>query len=167
MRIRYNALAREELVDILKYYETEASHETAVDFFSDFEKVKRRIAETNMENRIALLGERPQDEVPLWFRRIALYVAPMRNEGFGLTPLEAMASGAAVVATRTGAAPYLVAEGVTGFLRDTADDLAAALGRLDEIDPSACRRRVEDLFSGPSMVRGYEAIFRSVTPLGT
>ncbi len=76
--------------------------------------LKERIAEANMENRIALLGERPQDEVPLWFRRVSLYVAPMRNEGFGLTPLEAMASGAAVVATRTGAAPYLVAEGITG-----------------------------------------------------
>ena len=40
----------------------------------------------------------------------------MRWEGFGLTPLEAMASGTAVVATRTGAAAQLVAEGETGFL---------------------------------------------------
>lgn len=78
--------------------------------------LKARIANANMENRIALLGERPQEEVPAWFRRVTLYVAPMRNEGFGLTPLEAMASGAAVVATRTGAAPYLVAEGRTGTI---------------------------------------------------
>lgn len=87
-------------------------------FVSD---LKTRIAEAGLENRIALLGERPQDEVPLWFRRVTLYVAPMRNEGFGLTPLEAMASGAAVVATRTGAAPYLVAEGVTGEIVPTGD----------------------------------------------
>lgn len=87
-------------------------------FISD---LKARIAEANMENRIALLGERPQAEVPAWFRRVSLYVAPMRNEGFGLTPLEAMASGAAVVATRTGAAPYLVAEGSTGTIVPTGD----------------------------------------------
>lgn len=83
--------------------------------------LKARIAEAGLENRIALLGERPQEEVPLWFRRVSLYVAPMRNEGFGLTPLEAMSSGAAVVATRTGAAPYLVAEGVTGTIVPTGD----------------------------------------------
>ncbi len=44
MRIRYNALAREELVDVLEYYENEAGLETAIDFFSEFENVKRRIA---------------------------------------------------------------------------------------------------------------------------
>jgi len=99
--------------------------------------LKRRISETNMENRIALLGERPQEEVPLWFRRISLYVAPMRNEGFGLTPLEAMASGAAVVATRTGAAAYLVAEGITGEIVPT-DDLEALIAAIEPFlaDPS-------------------------------
>ena len=35
--------------------------------------------------------------------------------------------------------------------------------RLGEIDPAACRARVEDHFSGPAMVRGYEAVFRQVT----
>lgn len=84
-------------------------------------ELKARIAAAGLENRIALLGERPPEEVPAWFRRVTLYVAPMRNEGFGLTPLEAMASGAAVVATRTGAAPYLVAEGVTGEIVEPGD----------------------------------------------
>ncbi len=91
--------------------------------------LKARIAAAGLENRIVLLGERPPEEVPLWFRRVSLYVAPMRNEGFGLTPLEAMASGAAVVATRTGAAPYLVAEGVTGVIVQPGDleELTAAI----------------------------------------
>ncbi len=40
----------------------------------------------------------------------------MRWEGFGLTPLEAMASGTAVVSTRTGAAAQLVVDGETGAL---------------------------------------------------
>lgn len=103
--------------------------------------LKRRIAEADMENRIALLGERPQEEVPLWYRRITLYVAPMRNEGFGLTPLEAMASGAAVVATRTGAAPYLVAEGETGTIVPPGD-----------ID--ALVAAIEPLFAEPSRAEG-------------
>lgn len=93
-------------------------------------ELKARIAENDLENRIALLGERPQEEVPAWFRRVTLYVAPMRNEGFGLTPLEAMASGAAVVATRTGAAPYLVKEGVTGEIV-APDDLEALIAAIE------------------------------------
>ncbi len=70
-----------------------------------------------------------QDEVPLWFRTVSLYVAPMRSEGFGLTPLEAMASGTAVVATKTGAAPLLIAEGETGTLiePDSLDALVSAI----------------------------------------
>ena len=44
MRIRYTVLAREELTETLEYYEAEAGLETAVDFFAEFETVKRRIA---------------------------------------------------------------------------------------------------------------------------
>jgi mannosyltransferase len=80
------------------------------------ERLRRRIAESGLGERILLLGVRPTDEMPEWFRRVSVYVAPQRWEGFGLTPLEAMASGAAVVATRTGAAPLLVEDGVTGRL---------------------------------------------------
>lgn len=43
MRIRYNALAREELTAALEYYESEAGFETAVEFYSEFENVKQRI----------------------------------------------------------------------------------------------------------------------------
>jgi len=78
--------------------------------------LKKRIAETGMSERIFMLGEVPRDQVPLWFRRVSLYVAPMRWEGFGLTTLEAMASGTAVVATRTGASPRIVRDGLTGDL---------------------------------------------------
>ena len=49
-----------------------------------------RIDKAGLSERIVFLGEVP--DVKLWFRRVALYVAPSRNEGFGLTPLEAMAS---------------------------------------------------------------------------
>ena len=50
-------------------------------------------------------------------------------EPFGLVMVEAMACGTPVVTTNWGAAPELVADGVTGFRRDSADDLAHAIGR--------------------------------------
>jgi len=93
-------------------------------------KLKNDIIEAGLENRIVMLGEVARDEVPLWFRRVSLYVAPMRWEGFGLTTLEAMASGTAVVATRTGASPQIVSHGETGDLIPP-DDLEALIAAIE------------------------------------
>ena len=95
-------------------------------------ELEGRVAAAGLQSRILFVGERPGEEMPAWFRRVTLYVAPMRHEGFGLTPLEAMASGAAVVATRTGAAAALVVDGETGFLVEPGDleALVTAIERL-------------------------------------
>ena len=45
MRVRYHALARVDVVEILTYYEREAGHETAVDFFSELRSGIRQIKE--------------------------------------------------------------------------------------------------------------------------
>ena len=95
--------------------------------------------------------------------RASAMIFPIRwPEPFGLVMAEAMACGTPVVTTDWGAAPELVEEGVTGFRRDTTDDLVAAVRRVDDLDPVACRRRVEDRFSGPAMVRGYERLFEGL-----
>ena len=41
--------------------------------------------------------------MPRWYQALDLLVAPQRWEGFGLTPLEAMACGVPVIATTVGA----------------------------------------------------------------
>lgn len=100
------------------------------DEYQEFaDELKHLIVGANLEKRIIFLGERPSDEMPLWFRRISLYVAPMRWEGFGLTPLEAMASGTPVISTKTGAAEKLIVNGETGILiaPDNLDDLSNAI----------------------------------------
>ena len=84
-------------------------------------------------------------------------------EPFGLVMVEAMACGTPVVTTNWGAAPEIVADGVTGFRCDSADDLAHALTLVDDLDPAACRARVEERFSAAAMVRGYETVFATVT----
>ena len=92
-------------------------------------------------------------------------VFPIRwPEPFGLVMVEAMACGTPVVTTNWGAAPELVDDGVTGFRRDGEDDLVEMVAAVGSLDPAACRKRVEDLFSGEAMVRGYEAVFRQLLP---
>ncbi|RFB91844.1 glycosyl transferase family 1 [Rhizobium leguminosarum bv. trifolii] len=76
------------------------------------DKLKADVAAAGLGDRILFLGEVP--DIKVWYRRLTLYVAPSRNEGFGLTPLEAMASRTAVVASDAGAYAELIAEGETG-----------------------------------------------------
>ncbi|MCL4489683.1 MAG: glycosyltransferase family 4 protein [Chloroflexi bacterium] len=56
------------------------------------------------------------DRLPDYYRRVTAYIAATQYETFAYTVLEAMASGLAVVATRTGAIPELVDDGMTGLL---------------------------------------------------
>lgn len=86
-------------------------------------------------------------------------------EPFGLVMTESMACGTPVIGTPRGAAPEVISDGETGFLVEVesyAEEAAAAIWRLGEIDPAACRRRVLERFSERSMVEGYERVFRSV-----
>ncbi|MBU0585097.1 MAG: glycosyltransferase family 4 protein [Alphaproteobacteria bacterium] len=102
------------------------------DFANDLE---RRVHEAGLSERIRLLGEVP--DIRPWYRRLSLYVAPSRNEGFGLTPLEAMASGSAVVASDAGAFAEMVLPGETGDVvaADDGPALTAAI-RPYLADPS-------------------------------
>lgn len=77
-----------------------------------YHDLKDRIAKAGLSDRIVFLGE--VRDIKVWYRRVTLYVAPSRNEGFGLTPLEAMASQTAVVASDAGAYAEMVAPGETG-----------------------------------------------------
>jgi mannosyltransferase len=88
--------------------------------FSD--DLKRKIDAAGLSARIIFLGEVP--DVRIWYRRISLYVAPSRNEGFGLTPLEAMASQTAVVASDAGAYAELIVAGKTGAVVPAGDGAA-------------------------------------------
>ncbi|MDB5631081.1 MAG: lipopolysaccharide core biosynthesis mannosyltransferase, partial [Tardiphaga sp.] len=77
------------------------------------------------------------DEVVRWYKRLTIYAFTSRNEGFGLTLIEAMASGAALVATRAGAAEIVVDDGNTGVLVPI-DDAIALIAAIEPLmrDPS-------------------------------
>ena len=81
------------------------------------------------------------------------------EEPFGIVMAEAMACGTPVLGLSRGAVPEVVQHGVTGFVERDVDGLAAAIGRLAVLDRSACRARVEHLFSETAVVCGYLAIY--------
>lgn len=94
-----------------------------------FDVQMQRIRAAGLEDRIHFLGELPWDRLAEHYRALDLFVAPARWEGFGLTPLEAMASGVAVVATQVGAFESLIRDDETGSLV-VPDDAAALTGAI-------------------------------------
>ncbi|WP_034657822.1 glycosyltransferase family 4 protein [Chelativorans sp. J32] len=104
------------------------------------EELERRVREAGLSDRIRFLGEVP--DVRPWYRRLSLYVAPSRNEGFGLTPLEAMASETAVVASDAGAYAELVVGGETGMVVP-ADDGPVLVSAIEPYlaDPALAERQ--------------------------
>jgi mannosyltransferase len=134
------------------------------------EGLKQQVAAAGLAERIRFLGELPVEEVPLWYQRISIYVFASRVEGFGLTMLEAMAAGNAVVATRAGAAEMVVSDGHDGALAPIGDvdALVAALEplmrdpeRIEELGRRA-REKVVEKFSRDREADEIGAVYQKV-----
>jgi len=124
--------------------------------------LKAEIAAAGLSGRIVFLGE--VDDIKPWYRRLSLYVAPSRNEGFGLTPLEAMASQTAVVTSDAGAYAEMTIEGETGSVVPAGDGAALtnAIGRF-MADPE---RTIEAGRRALDHVRANFALEREATAIG-
>jgi glycosyltransferase involved in cell wall biosynthesis len=88
------------------------------------------------------------------------------DEPFGMVMIEALACGTPVVATPRGAAPEIVDDGVTGFLRSDIAGLAAAVARVGELDRHACRQAVKERFSMTRLAEDHLDLYQRVLAHG-
>jgi mannosyltransferase len=132
--------------------------------------LRKRIEAAGLQSRIVITGELPIEDVQRWYRRLTIYAFTSRNEGFGLTLIEAMSVGAALVASRAGAAELVVEDGVTGVLTrpDDVDALVAALEPLMR-DPASsaamgirARARVLAKFSLDAEANKIAEVYRAL-----
>ena len=82
----------------------------------EYRNYKKLIRELKLEKRVKLIGRISDEERANYFYGCEFFVLPSRSEAFGLTNLEAMITGKAVVATAVEGVPELVKNGWNGIL---------------------------------------------------
>lgn len=83
-------------------------------------------------------------------------------ERFGLVLAESMAAGVPVIAADLGSCREVIADEKTGFLVNDTEQAVQAVGKIDKIDRSQCRKRVEENFTIDCMVSGYEKVYEEI-----
>src|SRR5215217_6413229 len=120
-----------------------------------------------LDDDVEVRGECDQEQKAELLARAAALLFPIQwPEPFGLVMTEAMACGTPVVAWRNGSVPEVVANGETGFIVESVDEMAAAVDRVGDLDPQVMRARVKEQFSAEAMVAGYERIYQQVLTEG-
>jgi N-acetyl-alpha-D-glucosaminyl L-malate synthase BshA len=128
-------------------------------------EAKELASELGVEKHVRYLGKQLDMAGILGCADVLLF--PSESESFGLAPLEAMACGIPVVATRVGGIPEVVTHGVNGYLAEVGDvetmaGHAIELGRSKDLRVrmgSAGRKAAEQSFHPDLIVPQYEALY--------
>jgi glycosyltransferase involved in cell wall biosynthesis len=94
------------------------------------------------------------------FARSRALLVPIRwEEPFGLVMIEALLAGCPVISFPRGAAPEIVEEGETGFLVETAAEMAEALHLAARLDRRGIQARARARFSADRMAADYVSVY--------
>jgi glycosyltransferase involved in cell wall biosynthesis len=133
------------------------------DKFIDDPAYVRRVMDSCDGKRVEYLGMIPRGsermvELMQNARAVISPLLPPYDEIFGLTTVEAMASGTPFISTDRGAAKELLIEGKTGFVVPSVNELADAVSKLSGIKPEECLARAQ-FFDRKRMAQDYEALY--------
>ncbi len=124
-----------------------------------------------LSENVLFHGRMANSELPAWYQRCSVFCLPSIAESFGVVLLEAMAAGAAVVATRTVGSNEIIDDERTGLLVEPADapSLANGINRvlgdsslrtaLGIAARASCVRR----FDLHSVVKRYLEVYQELT----
>jgi glycosyltransferase involved in cell wall biosynthesis len=96
------------------------------DEISKYTELRRAVHRLNLHKHVRFLGFMPDAMLAVLYRLAAVFVFPSLYEGFGLPPLEAMASGTPVVTSNVSSLPEVV--GNAAVLVDPTDAASIADG---------------------------------------
>ena len=104
------------------------------DELSRYPSVRRAVIQTRVEKAVRFLGFVPFDTLRVFYETAAAFVFPSLYEGFGLPPLEAMASGTPVVTSGVSSLPEVVGDAAVIVNPENVFDIARGIQEvlLDE-----------------------------------
>ena len=105
------------------------------------------VSEMGLGDAVRLLGFVPDDDLPALYNAADVFVLVSRRydllvEGFGISIVEASASGLPVIGSRSGGIPEAIREGETGFLVEPEDPASVAAAAIRLLGDEALRRRM-------------------------
>lgn len=123
-----------------------------------------------VESSVSFLGK--LEQIAPLLAAADLFILPSQTESFGLSALEALASGVPVIGTKAGGLPEVIRDGETGVLcgvGDVAGMAAAALTILEDPSRWSAMSQLATLdsrqrFSLDAVVGKYEALYRRSLP---
>ncbi len=135
------------------------------------DEVDQAIEKYKLRDRVCFLGGVPAQELPFLYNAARVFALPSFYEGFGLPPVEAMASGTPVIVSNVSAFPEVI--GDAGLLIDPSDvdAWAVALHRVltdnelhAELTAKGLRRAA--LYSWERAARETLNVYRQVAKAG-
>src|SRR3989344_3291426 len=102
-------------------------------------------------------------EIFKYLKSAKAFVFPLQwEEPFGLVAVEAMTCGTPVITFNRGSMPEIVKHNETGFIVKSVNEMSKSLEKIDDIDPRACRKHVEENFTSEKMVDRYEKAYHKI-----
>lgn len=128
--------------------------------------LKDRVQRAGMINRIRFVGERPAKDLPALMRGLSLVMQVPRYEGYGMVPLEGMASGVPFVGSDTGYYRAFTAQGRAGRVVPVDHASLAATAAREVLRDGqmmvAARSVAEDAFSIRREVDGISNVYEGL-----
>ncbi|OGB73593.1 hypothetical protein A3K24_01970 [candidate division Kazan bacterium RIFCSPHIGHO2_01_FULL_44_14] len=88
------------------------------------------IKQLNLQDAVILTGYVADSDLPYFYSEAEAFIFPSLYEGFGLPPLEAMASGIPVLSSNTSVMPEVLGEAALYFDPTNIEDIAQAMYKL-------------------------------------
>ena len=140
------------------------------DDISKYTALRRAVHRHQLHKYVRFLGYLPEETLAVMYRLAAVFVFPSLYEGFGLPPLEAMASGTPVVTSNVSSLPEVA--GDAAVLVDPYDPAAIADGIYRVLTDEQLRKDLRHrgvaragMFSWEQSVRRVRKIYDQVATL--
>lgn len=117
----------------------------------EYERLKKIAEELGVADRVVFLGPILHDELPLYFRAADVVVQPSIAEARSLACLEAMASGSAVIATKTGGLAEMIVHKENGYHIDPFMESTYDVKTFDALGVARLATAVIDVLSDDAL----------------